>query len=103
MKNFKIDVFLKKPLGSISGKVLLSEKRYFWRFISQEMQETARFFAPFSYILVCMVAYLTPSTTTTCPGTPPTNSQRTKQFFSSPHSLYLFLSEGVELLTKATA
>jgi hypothetical protein len=42
-------------------------------------------------------------TTTPSPGTPPTNSQRTKQFLSRSHDLWLFLSEGEELLTMATA
>jgi hypothetical protein len=47
-------------------------------------------FWPFSYISVSMGVYLsplTPSTTTPCLGTPPTNSRCTKQFLSHPHSL----------------
>ncbi len=43
------------------------------------------------------------STTTPGPGTPPANSRRTKQFWSRPHGLYIFLSEGPELLTTAAA
>jgi hypothetical protein len=50
-KKFKIYVFLKKRIGSISCRVLLSEKRRFRRFISQKVRETARF-SSFSYILV---------------------------------------------------
>jgi hypothetical protein len=37
---------------------------------------------------------MTPSTTTPGLGTPPANSRRTKQFWSHPHGLYLFLSVG---------
>jgi hypothetical protein len=47
-------------------------------------------FCRFLYIPGGMGAYLTPltpSTTTPCLGTPPANSQRTKQFLSPPHSL----------------
>jgi hypothetical protein len=43
------------------------------------------------------------STTNPEPGTPPANSRRTKQFWSRPHSLYLFLSVGPELPTTAAA
>ncbi len=104
MKNFKIDVFLKKRLWSISCSVLLSKKR---RFISQKMWETACFlYIQFSYISggmgVCLTP-LTPSTATPCPGTPPANSRCTKQFLSHPHDLQLFLSEGAELPTMAVA
>jgi hypothetical protein len=48
---------------------------------------------------VGLFASLTPSTTNPFPGTPSANSQRTKQFLSCPCGLYLFLSEGAELLT----
>jgi hypothetical protein len=51
-------------------------------------------------------AYLTSmthSTTTPRPGTPPAQSRCTKQFWSCPHGLQLFLSIGVELPTTATA
>ncbi len=61
---------------------------------------------PFLYTLGGMEAYLTsltPSATTPCLGTTPTKSQRTKQFLSLPHDLYLFLSEGAELLNMAEA
>ncbi len=61
---------------------------------------------PFSYTLGGMEAYLTsltPSATTLCPGTTSTKSQRTKQFLSRPHDLYLFLSEGAELPNMAEA
>jgi hypothetical protein len=43
------------------------------------------------------------SNTTPGPGTPPANSRRTKQFWSCPHGLLLFLSVGPELLTTAAA
>ncbi len=46
---------------------------------------------------------LTPSTTAPCLGSPPANSQCTKQFLSRLHGLQLFLSEGAELLTMAEA
>ncbi len=64
------------------------------------------FSAPFSCISASMGAYfspLTPSTTTSCQGTHPTNSLCTKQFLSRLHSLWLFLSEGAEPLTMAAA
>ncbi len=60
-------------------------------------------YMPFSYITGGMGAYLTPltpSNTTPCPGTPLANS---RQFLSCPHSLQLFLSEGMELPTMAVA
>jgi hypothetical protein len=37
------------------------------------------------------------STTTPGPGTPPANSRHTKQFWSRPHGLQLFLRVGPEL------
>jgi hypothetical protein len=45
--SLKIRVFLEKRLVSISCKVLLSEKRRFRRFISQNVSVTVRFL-PFS-------------------------------------------------------
>jgi hypothetical protein len=46
---------------------------------------------------------MTPSTTTPRPGTSPANSRCTKQFWSRPHGLELFLSVGPELLNMAGA
>jgi hypothetical protein len=57
-------------------------------FLAIYKPESARkrpFFSPFWYISGSMGAYLTPltpSNTTSCPGTPPANSQHTKQFLS---------------------
>jgi hypothetical protein len=48
------------------------------------------FFCRFHVFRAAWKAYLTsktPSTTTPGPGTPPANSQHTKQFWSRPHSL----------------
>jgi hypothetical protein len=47
--------------------------------------------------------FYTFSTTIPGPGTPPANSRCTKQFWSRPHGLYLFLCVGPELPTKAEA
>jgi hypothetical protein len=50
----------------------LSEKQRFWRFISQNVRETARFL-PFSSIsggFEGLLASVIPSTTTPGPGTP---------------------------------
>jgi hypothetical protein len=53
---------------------------------------------PFGLFEYLFTTYpLIPSTTTSCPGTPPANSQRTKQF------LQLFLSESEELPITAIA
>jgi hypothetical protein len=53
---------------------------------------------PFGLFEYLFTTYpLTPSTTTSCPGTPPANSQGTKQF------LQLFLSESEELPIMAIA
>jgi hypothetical protein len=49
MKNLKINVFVKKHLGSISYQVLLSKKWHFWQFLSQSVRKTARFYAVFVY------------------------------------------------------
>jgi hypothetical protein len=67
----------------------MSEKRRFQHFIGQNARETARFFAVFCYFVLLKV-YVTSrnlSTTTPGPGTPPTSSRRTKQFWSRPHGL----------------
>jgi hypothetical protein len=45
----KIRVFLEKHLVSISSSVLLSEKRRFQQFISQNVRKTICFFAVFVY------------------------------------------------------
>jgi hypothetical protein len=86
----------KKHLGSISYKILLSEKQHFCEFLSQKV------------LFLCSLAgvrvylpLLAPSTATPCPGTPLANSQRTKQFLSCLHGLLLFVSEGAELPTEA--
>jgi hypothetical protein len=65
------------------------EKWHFRRILSQKVLETAHFFA----VLVHfgqhgdVLTPLTLSTTTLCTGNSPTNSRRTKQFLSRPHSL----------------
>jgi hypothetical protein len=83
-KNFKINVFLKNILLSP-----LSEKQCFQRLISQKVQEIARFLSIFvhSGLHGAYLTPLTPSTNTSCPGTPPANSRRTKRFSSRLHSL----------------
>ncbi len=50
-----------------------------------------RRFCIFRAALKAYLTSLTPSTTTPCPGIPPANSQRTKQFFSHPHGLIYIL------------
>ncbi len=45
------------------------------------------FFSFFVYFFGRHGTYLTPSNTTPCSGTPPANSQHTKQFSSRPHGL----------------
>jgi hypothetical protein len=64
----------------------LSNKRRFWQFFSQKVQETA-FFRRCFCVFQPAGAYLpplTPSTTIPCPGPPPANSWHTKHFFSCP-------------------
>jgi hypothetical protein len=63
-ENFKINVFLKKCIRSISCQVHLSEKRCFWRFIRQKVREIICF-SPFSYISGGMGVFLTPLTPST--------------------------------------
>jgi hypothetical protein len=83
----------------------LSEKQRFRSFLSQKVREIACFWRHFVYFewQGGHLPPLTPSTTTPCLDTPLTNSWRTKQFLSHPRDLQLFLSEGTELLTTATA
>jgi hypothetical protein len=61
------------------------------------------FLCPFCIFPAAWKAYMTPSTTTPGSDSTPANSQCTRQFWSRPHSLYLFLSVGVELPTTAVA
>jgi hypothetical protein len=58
-----------------------------------------RHFCMFQEAWKAYLTSLTPSTTTPWLGTP----QRTKQFLSHPHGLYLFLSEHAEMPTTAEA
>ncbi len=76
----------------------MSEKRRFRCFIGKNVSKISRFFAVFGYFVLLKV-YMTSwnlSTTTPGPGTHPASSQRTKQFWSRPHGLYLFLNVGPE-------
>jgi hypothetical protein len=105
MKNFKFNVFLKKHLGSIFCQVLLRKKGFLAIFRAKSAG-ILPFWCHFRTFQTEWKAYLTSltlPTTTTAPGTPPANSRCTKQFLSRTRSLYLFLSEGAELLTTATA
>jgi hypothetical protein len=68
----------------------MSKKRRFWRFIGENVRETAHFFAVFWRFRTAVKVYMTSwnfSTTTPGPGTPPASSRRTKQFWSRPHGL----------------
>jgi hypothetical protein len=78
---------------NVSGVYLIkyfsAKDGVFWQFLSQKMQEK-----PFSASFLCISAgkgaSLPPSTlSTTTPwlGTPPANSQRTKQFLSRTRGL----------------
>jgi hypothetical protein len=67
----------------------LEQKMAFWRFISQNARETARFFAVFAILYGCegLYDFYESSTTTPGPGTPHANSRRAKQFWGRPHGL----------------
>jgi hypothetical protein len=58
-------------------------------FLSKKVQESTRFGVIFVYFnwLRAYLPPLTPSTTTRCPSSPPTNSRCTKQFLSHLHGL----------------
>jgi hypothetical protein len=87
MKIFKINVFLKKRLGSISCTF---ERKMAFSAIYKTNSAGNHLFFTVSYISSSMGAYLTlltPSTTAPCPGTAPANSRLTKQFLSRPHGL----------------
>jgi hypothetical protein len=72
------------PLSTLERKTMFSV-------IYKPKRERNRlFFRRFCAFRVAWKAYLTsktPSTTTPGPGAPPTNSRRTKQFWSRPHGL----------------
>jgi hypothetical protein len=67
--------YLKNGLFS-TFKSISAGNRLFWRRLCTLRAAKGDFFTP-----------LTPTTTTPCPGTRPTNNRCIKQFLSHPHSL----------------
>jgi hypothetical protein len=77
----------------------LNEKWNFRQFLRHKVQEIARFwrcFCVFSW-LGAYLPPLTPSTTTPCPGTPPTNRRRTAVSELPSWSLALSTVLGLEI------
>jgi hypothetical protein len=82
----------------------LEQKTAFFASYRPKRAWNCPFFRRFWRFRTAVKVYMTSmklSTTTPGPGTPPANSRRTKQFWSRPHGLKLFLSEGPELTAAA--
>ncbi len=90
MKNFKIDVFLKNNLRSISCYISTFEQKTAFSVIYKPKSAgNWPFFAVFVYFErhVSVFDSFDSLTTTLCLDTPPTNGRSTMQFLSGPHSL----------------